>query len=290
MGLRLVFADLPKEARFAQIQALLDEQTQKPEALAGLFVVREGNDVLGAILARRLAGAAAFVWPPRLKTHVDESISDLLLAAANAWCRNQGVTFAQALPAETADSDHARLKRGDFRYLADLIYLLCPESKFSEAISDLNLEFESHSEMRHERFARVVEATYQQSLDCPAMDRLRKVEEVLEGYRATGVYDPRLWLLVRSENLDVGCLILADDPAGEYLELIYMGVKFPARGRRLGLAIVRHAQYLAKIMNRRRIVLSVDAQNVPAIAMYEAAGFVAWDRRPVFVNVLHEQS
>ena len=42
---------------------------------------------------------------------------------------------------------------------------------------------------------------------------------------------------------------------------------------------------LAGRANRGRLVLAVDAANVPAVAMYRAAGFQVWDRRRAFFRL-----
>ena len=53
---------------------------------------------------------------------------------------------------------------------------------------------------------------------------------------------------------------------------------------------MRHAQQLAHAAGVERIVLAVDAENIPAIKMYNETGFMAWDRRTVFVRFATEES
>jgi len=132
--------------------------------------------------------------------------------------------------------------------------------------------------------AHIVEATYEQSLDCPAMDGLRSIEDILDGYRATGRFDPSRWLIVEHEGRDVGCLLLTDHPMHENWELVYMGVVARDRGHGWGVEIARHAQWLTRQAGRPRLVLAVDAANGPGIEMYSAAGFQAWDRRAVYLR------
>ena len=84
---------------------------------------------------------------------------------------------------------------------------------------------------------------------------------------------------------DVGCLLLTDFPEHENWELTYMGVAPSARGNGWGAHIVRYAQWRARLADRLRLVLAVDADNGPAITLYAAAGFQAWERRTVFVKV-----
>jgi ribosomal protein S18 acetylase RimI-like enzyme len=118
---------------------------------------------------------------------------------------------------------------------------------------------------------------------------IRRIDDVLQGYRATGHFDPERWLMVRHQGEPIGCLILTAYPEHSTWELIYMGILPAARGRGWGVEIVRHALWLARRAAPKRLVLAVDAANEPALRMYAAAGFQAWDRRSVFVRILDEK-
>jgi RimJ/RimL family protein N-acetyltransferase len=48
------------------------------------------------------------------------------------------------------------------------------------------------------------------------------------------------------------------------------------------MEIARFAQWQTKCLGRARIVVAVDAANEPAVRMYSAVGFQAWDRRRVY--------
>jgi GNAT superfamily N-acetyltransferase len=112
---------------------------------------------------------------------------------------------------------------------------------------------------------------------------------VLAGYRAIGDFDPDRWMIVRKQDADVGLLLLADEPAGNAWELVYMGVVPAARGQGLGVAMIRRAQWLAGQARRSRLTAAVDAANWPAVAAYAAAGFTAWDRRRLYVLANSQQ-
>ena len=72
----------------------------------------------------------------------------------------------------------------------------------------------------------------------------------------------------------------------QHMELVYMGLVPDARGNGWGRAMVRHAQWLARRRDRSQLVLAVDQKNLPALAMYEAASFVGWDNRSVWMRSL----
>jgi ribosomal protein S18 acetylase RimI-like enzyme len=110
------------------------------------------------------------------------------------------------------------------------------------------------------------------------------MDDVLEGYQATGKFRAENWLTVQTRGQDAGVLLLADHPVARHWELVYMGLVPEGRGRGLGRQITEYAQFLARRQNVERIVLAVDAANSPALAMYRSAGFEPWDCRTVYVR------
>ena len=140
------------------------------------------------------------------------------------------------------------------------------------------------------RLSAIVQQTYESTQDCQFVQGLRSIDDVLAGYKAVGIYDASRWFLVsRSESegnvRDVGCLLLTEHPAEKNWELIYFGV-VPLCGARLGIEIVRQAQWLTCRSRAERFAPAVDAANSPAIAVYAAAGFeVRGSSQCVFAEV-----
>jgi RimJ/RimL family protein N-acetyltransferase len=162
--------------------------------------------------------------------------------------------------------------------------MACEESAFPTQQPDGRLEFEPWSPAKEDRLARLVEATYAGTLDCPEMNNLRRTEDVLAGYRATGTFVPERWLFARLDGHDVGCLLLADHAAAGNMELVYMGVIPASRGKALGKELCLYAQWLTRQAGRTRLVAAVDAANLPAIRIYASVGFRAWDSRVVYLR------
>ena len=154
----------------------------------------------------------------------------------------------------------------------------------SPVASDLTFEGVDDAEL--DTLAPLIERTYENTLDCPALNGRRDCSQVVAGYRATCHDDLSHWFIVRHQDETLGCLLLSHDARHANWELIYMGLLPEARGRGWGLEIVRHAQWLVAAHGGERLVLAVDAANQPAVAIYAAAGFLAWDRRSVFVKFL----
>jgi len=281
-ALWLVLGEMPQEDRSAATRLLLDETRRGGPSLDGLLEARRCRRSVGAVLFQVQAGGIAVVWPPRLVRGEPLDTAESLLDAATTRLAEKPVAAAHVLLPQVTQSDDRLLRGAGFAPVAELLYLaICCESFPSSAPAG-PLEFEAYGEARHGRLARVVEATYRDTLDCPGLDDGRPIEDILAGYRATGVFSPDRWLIVRHDRRDVGCLLLADHPTAENMELVYMGLVPSARGHGWGTQIARHAQWLAGEAGRRRLVLAVDAANGPALRSYGAAGFEAWDRRQVY--------
>ena len=196
--------------------------------------------------------------------------------------------MVQSLLPTDMGEDAELLKAAGFRHVSDLLYLVCLAEHFPTSPPSPEFQFQAYSPALNAKFSQLVNATYEDTLDCPAVNGVRSIDDVLQGYRATGHFDPERWLLVGHQGEEMGCLILTDYPEHATWELIYMGLLPAARGRGWGVGIVRHAQWLCRQALRKRLVLAVDAANEPALRMYATAGFQSWDRTSVFIRVLED--
>lgn len=295
--LQLVFRNLPPDVGRRQIDAMLEQFAAEPESASGLVDARLGDALVAAILIQLQPGRVASLFPPQAAGDAiaGEGIHVLvqsgltlprLLTAATEVAVRANTRMIQALLPTDSGSDAQRLLAAGFDHVADLLYLVSPASSFPSTCPDDVLQYEPFSPAATERFAATVERTYVGTRDCPRLNGVRPIGEVLEGYRAVGRFDPSNWRLVRHGGNDVGCLLLADHAPHKLWEIVYMGIIPEARGNGLGLAITRHAQWLAGKAGAERLVLAVDAANEPAIKGYAAAGFAGWDRRSVFLKLL----
>jgi len=285
-ALRLVLSDLPPEQVEDYVQRLTADIFSGDIPPEGLLEARRGQERVGAAWFQDLGGRAAMVWPPRLVPGEPAATAARLLAAGCQLLARNGVCVAHALLARVTPEDDAILCAAGFSPLAALLYLGCEESEFPPQRPDGPLHFTPYDPAEETRLARLVEATYVGTLDCPAMNGLRPVEDVLAGYRAAGSFAPEHWLFVQHEGRDIGCLLLGDYPREGNIELVYMGLIPSSRGNGWGKVICRHAQWLTRRIGRPRLVLAVDQANQPALAMYASAGFQAFDRRTVYLKQL----
>jgi hypothetical protein len=183
------------------------------------------------------------------------------------------------------------LHAAGFQHAATLEYLsveALAAAADAHTHDDDPLEYEVFQESQRDRLADLVRRTYEGTLDCPALDGARDLDDVLADYRSIGRYSPSLWWFIREGDRDIGCLLLSDHPDEvrpelAQCELVYMGLVPAARGRRWGLSIARQAIRRAASAGRRRLALAVDAANTPATRIYRAAGFAPFARRELYL-------
>lgn len=258
--------------------------TAKPDA-NGLFVATADGELVGACWAQPQPGNTAICWPPQLERG-SEGAADVLLDALTKHVDQLGVGLTQTLVGNRSDPTLPLLERHGFQVLADLVYLSwAPENGSPTEQTNADVSFQPFELSQRARLIDVVEQTYEATLDCPLLDGVRPMNEVLDGYHATGQFDPSNWFIVRQGNCDVGVLLLTAHPEIRHCELVYMGVVPAARGTGLGRRIVRHAQQVTLERKFAQLVLAVDAVNEPATRIYREAGFLPWDKRTVLVRI-----
>jgi mycothiol synthase len=280
-ALQLALRDWPDMDR----DSLLRSVTETPNELTSpliLIEAKRGAILAGAVIAQCLPGKAALVWAPQLVEPQPLVTSSTLM---DELCRELGsrdVVLAQALlhPESLLDAEH--LQAGGFALLADLLYLQASSEVFPVAEPTYPFELQSVPSIDEGLLIDTIERTYVGTMDCPRLDGSRLTCDVVDGYRAIGAHRPELWLVARLSGKAIGCLLLADHLEQNHYELVYMGLTPDARGRGFSQPLVRAAQWLARRAGRDRLVLAVDAANRPALKLYEATGFKAFDQRSVY--------
>ncbi|MCL6501386.1 MAG: GNAT family N-acetyltransferase [Pirellulales bacterium] len=242
--------------------------------------------LLGAVLLELLGGGAAMLWPACLETSTLQQADELLMRSALMAAKQGGTRLTQCLlrPGDTASLQ--RLRRHGFHEVAELVYLYCDAEHFPKSPPGGPLEFEPYRPSEGKRLTSLVEGTYQHSLDCPALNGVRTAEQAVAGYAAACQEGASWWQFARLGGKDAGCLLVARHEGAGSCELTYMGLLPEYRGRGLGLQMVLHALWLARVAGCMRMVAAVDLNNVPAVQHYVAAGFRAWDRRVACICLL----
>ena len=171
--------------------------------------------------------------------------------------------------------------RGGRREAAALLV----EASIERKMGGSQLRWQPANKLSARRLARLVERTFEQTLDCPALNGRRTAAQVLEGFldgralRQLG----RWWELLEWDDEPVGCLLLQAH-ASDLVEIVYLGLVPAARGRRLGQQLVHRAIGHCQTRGARWLIAAVDEQNWPAVGMYRATGFFEHQRFSVWLE------
>jgi ribosomal protein S18 acetylase RimI-like enzyme len=130
----------------------------------------------------------------------------------------------------------------------------------------------AYSAETHALFGRIILDSYQNSLDCPALNGRRDIDDIIAGHQASGNFDPKLWFLLREGDTPLGVLLLSESLRSDSIELVYLGLTPAARGRKLGELMMRQAYATVSARNQPRLCLAVDSKNTPALKLYYRHG------------------
>lgn len=138
--------------------------------------------------------------------------------------------------------------------------------------------------------ARALGRSYEETMDCPALCRMREPEDVLASHRAVGAYDPSLWWLLSVGDREVGAVLWSAmrrvGGAPVSAELVYMGIGPEVRGRGLGRRLLAFTAEEVVRRGARELTCAVDLANTPACAMYERCGFRPYAERRALVRAV----
>lgn len=283
-GLLLAFGSLSPANQAARVESILAEGGAEGPPLDGLRVAKRGDRLVGAVFAQEQPGRSAIVWPPTVMPNESEETRNRLLASVNAWLAQRNVRMASMLFDSEEVVEERLASAGGFQRLASIAYMISGPEDWPEEPAPVEFAIERVLPSRVDRWHRVLEATYVQTLDCPGLEELRPPEDVLTGYEAAGPVRSEFWMILKDADRDVGCLILVDHPQQNMAELAYMGLVPGVRGRGWGRRVAQLAQETARAAGRDKLLVGVDVRNLPAWNAYTACGFREWDRKVVFVR------
>ncbi|MFC1782114.1 GNAT family N-acetyltransferase [Planctomycetota bacterium] len=266
------FLELAQQERYdltRQIVAFYDDQLVH----AGLFVPQPGG--------------TAFVFLSR-PASVDSEQWELAAQALRELCRwafLEGSNLLQVLIEPTDSVRRDLCLAADFTRLTDLIYMFgTGDNAPAPERNDGDLRWLGYDQQHHDLFKQVIKQTYQGSQDCPELEELRNMEDVILCHKAAGKFDKRLWkLLIRGDN-PVGALLLIPLRAPNAMELTYMGLCPGARGEGLGAFMLHEAIACARQYQNRILTLAVDCRNRKAYQLYHKFGLKIVLRRSVLIR------
>ena len=253
-----------------QIVALCDDKL----VCASLFVPQPGQ--------------VAFVFQsPLVNGASDVKVRELAVRALRETCRwafQEGHRLLQVI-VESDDAARQELCRaGGFKLLTDLKYMIHDGQIKPPDVPDKKYDWLCYDRSHHDMFQKIIMETYQGSRDCPELEDLRDIEDVIRSHQAAGKWDYKLWKLLMNQGKSAGVLLLMPLPDAQVMELTYMGLCPPARGKRLGEVLIAEALACASQYQRRFLTLAVDQRNHFAYRLYQKFGFEDILQRTVLIN------
>jgi mycothiol synthase len=282
---RLAFQHLQVSEQVSRIANALELAAKNEIDPTGILVARTGGRLVGSLIAMTTQGAGGLIWPPQVSPDTSEksAIEDELIRIAFLWLRQRGAKIAQTMLAPSELSLGEPLRRNGMPHITALAYL---RRSLNDPIPPATgrVEFEPFL-TNPTLFGQILLRTYEQTQDCPELTGARKIDEILEGHRAQGKYDPARWWLARQDGEPVGVLLLTLLPEWASWDVCYVGVVPNARGQGVGRTIMLKAVQEAQAAAAGSLTLSVDVRNAAAWRLYHNLGFEEFDRREVFLKV-----
>jgi len=262
----------------ATVESFLSSAAQRGLKVDLLFGATVDERPITGVLAVESPGRMAMVFLPTEESvvrHEDAVVQ--LLTILSKECRQHDLIIIQALVEPTSTAQISALARSGFDYLANLVYCerdmqTVPPMRSGE--DHLNpLTFVTYADSGDDLFEEVLSATYEHSLDCPRLNGLRSIADVMAAHRSCGQHDPTLWYVARLDSDPAGVILLAPQAHMAAVELVYMGVLPAYRGRGLGEVLLNRAHRTCTEHGFEKIILAVDRKNVYARSLYERWGF-----------------
>jgi ribosomal protein S18 acetylase RimI-like enzyme len=305
-ALEVLYQRVPADVRHQLVIEVQQEAARGDIDLSGLWIARKQNgQIVGALLTQTLAGKAAAIWAPEVRSGWRSGVTAAALVQKSLLDLEQrGFRLAQAVLDESADQRAARdLTKGGMPRVTELLYL---ERNTAEPLPTIierpprvdwreghlpspHFEWQPFEPAREAEFRAVLQMTYVGSLDMPELEAVRSLDDIMESHRATGRFVANRWYLGRLPGKPdaSSVLLLSEIPGSDVWEVVYLGLTPAARGLGLGRVVIRHALELAG-QHVSQIQLAVDCRNKPATRLYEAMGFTIRDRRAVHLALLGE--
>lgn len=160
-----------------------------------------------------------------------------------------------------------------FRMIGELRYLQRQWRKPPPSmVLPQDVEVVDYGPSTHVMLAETLQRTYEGSLDCPTLNGLRHVEDIIAGHKSAGVFNPGWWKLLCRGGKCIGLVLLCGVPQTTTMELVYLGLAPEARGQGLGDVLMRLAVDVAVQAGCDQLTLAVDSGNSPALGLYHRHG------------------
>jgi mycothiol synthase len=273
-ALRLILSPPGSAADAKSIQEFIVFTHDRGIGFDGLHVALQGAKTVSAMLPIISPGRTMLLLcPSGGQGKVTDAATGQLIDPVCQYGRTHDIELAQTLvdPQDTALEQ--TFSAGGFTRMAELHYLH-GQASADAAMPRLpdGLAWTTYSAETRALFGQTILDSYQNSLDCPALNGRRSIDDIIAGHQASGSFDPQLWFLLREGETALGVLLLSESLRSDAVELVYLGLSPAARGRKLGELMMR--QTFAMVAQRKlpRLCLAVDSLNTPALKLYYRHG------------------
>jgi len=221
------------------------------------------------------------------ETETDETVLALVNGIDQEF-QKQEVSFSMMILQESSYNLQPILKKSGYDSLCQV------ETLYQQLISERDqpvpptLEFIPGAESDPAALISMIEATYQQSLDCPKLQEMRSTHEILVGYQNQGSIPTGGWSFVHHDNTAIGCLLMTAFRGERHWELTYFGLIPEARGRGWGIQVVEQACSRAAKAGAELLITTVDRTNRPALAIYKQLGFILLEKNEIYAKQLKD--
>jgi ribosomal protein S18 acetylase RimI-like enzyme len=251
----------------------------------GIWVARRGASVCGVQTCVPLGGASFLFWLP--ETRFVPGTADLVIEAALAWCREQKGKLAQAIVAPADAARAAPLLRHGFAHVAQILYLEHDlQALPAVPVSPLPVHCEPYGSANETPFRAALARTYESTLDCPELNGVRSIDEILASYQAARAGRQGPWWLIRAGDNPIGVVIITELSEAGVWDFSYIGIVPEHRGKGVARIAACRALAAAHAASAHQMVLAVDVRNSPARRLYQSLGFVEREIRDVYLHFL----
>jgi mycothiol synthase len=273
-AMRLILSPPGAAADSHSIQDFISFAHGRGIAFDGLHIAQSAGKIVSAMLPVISPGRTMLILsPPGGQGKAIDSATEQLVDPVCHFGAASQIQLAQTL-VDPQDSDlEGIFTAQSFVRMAELYYLQAqPTAEMAFPKLPDGLAWTPYSTEAHPFFSSAILDSYHGSLDCPALNGRRDIEDIIAGHKASGIFDPSIWFLLREGAICLGVLLLSQSPRSDAVELVYLGLSPAARGRKLGELMVQQALAVTAAHGQPRLCLAVDSRNTPALKLYYRHG------------------
>ncbi|WP_075881623.1 GNAT family N-acetyltransferase [Vreelandella massiliensis] len=285
-----------ESARWQALAEAVDSQMAQPSPdWAGLFIAErvnedEGDALCGAAWVQPLPGNMAQLWQPA----GEGESAQALLSAARQWVTKHDVALCHTVIVPEQSARAALLVDAGMQRIAPLRYLAAPSHTRLPEPPATRITLTPWAMLTPEAQHALMSAVQVDSLDCVALREALGTEALIAGFYQQDMAAAAHWYVVHVTRPGqapdtAGVLLLTPRPEADAWELMLMALLPAWRGERLGEQLLNEAFHQAQAAGVERVLLSVDATNLPACRLYQRAGFICYHSEDVYAW-LHDLS